>query len=300
MQILDCVKTAGDLLFINNVKKKSVFDRLVHWIKEREGIRILKDARQPQPWTEDPILRTYRFCNVRRMDDLVSRWLFDSWFKPYYNHPNMLFAVALARFINNPDSLSLITESVFKAGNPLFASIKAKLRKHRDSGGTVFNGAYMVRGNDGQDKIECVVDHYVKPLTTLPLRELNTDSMEEAWTQLSSYYGFGSFMAGQVVADLRWAVEGSWHDRMTWAPIGPGSNRGMARLYQESANPPYKQNDFCEMLTELIENLRKVLPAIITDRVEAHDYQNCLCEFDKYERTLWGEGKPKQLYRSKS
>jgi len=33
----------------------------------------------------------------------------------------------------------------------------------------------------------------------------------------------------------------------------------------------------------------------ICDRLEAIDYQNCLCEFDKYERALQG-GRPKRNY----
>ena len=299
--MIDCANTYKEQNYVNTVKRiTNPIDRLVQWILERERIRLLKESNAAQPWTEDPILRTYRFCNVRRMDDLVSKWLLKTWFEPYFNHPNMIYAVALARFINNPDSLKLITESVFKTGKPDFNEVKTKLRKHRDSGETVFNGAYMVRGNDGQDKIECVVDHYVSPLVDLPLSKLTTNSMKVAWGQFRSYYGFGSFMAGQVVADLRWAVKGWWGDRMDWAPIGPGSNRGMARLYEEPANPPYKQEDFCECLIWLIKELQKHLPDKIHSRLEAHDYQNCLCEFDKYERTLWGEGKPKQLYRSKA
>lgn len=31
-------------------------------------------------------------------------------------------------------------------------------------------------------------------------------------------------------------------------------------------------------------------------RLSAQDLQNCLCEFDKYERVRLGEGRPKQLY----
>lgn len=287
-------------MLIEKVRELSVQNRLEYWITERESIRLKKEAGKPRPWTDDEILDTYRFCNVRRMDDLVSRWLMTNWYEPYFNHPNMIYAVALARFINLPESLKLITELVFTSRQPRWGEIKTKLRKHRDAGNVIFNGAYMVRGNDGQDKIECVVDHYVQSLHDLPLRKLNTDIMEGAWKQIEAHYGFGSFMAGQVVADLRWAVQGGWFDRMTWAPIGPGSNRGMARLFEESPNPPYKQEEFCERLNWLIEELQKSLPATITSRLEAHDYQNICCETDKYERVLWGEGKPKQLYRSKA
>lgn len=283
---------------VKELKKMTPMDRLVHWIKEREAVRLKKEAGEPQPWTDDPIIGTYRFCNVRRMDDKVSKWLLLNWYQPYFNHPNMLYAVALARFINLPDSLSSITDYVFKTKAPDWGAIKTRLRKRRDAGNTIFNGAYMVRGNDGQDKIECVVDHYVKPLNDLPISRLMTHSMEASWTQISSYYGFGSFMAGQIVADLRWAVNGTWEDKMTWAPIGPGSQRGMNRLHQRPISTALKQKDFLTELRNLHAELRQFLPSSIYNRIELHDVQNCLCEYDKMCRVIFGEGRPKQIYRS--
>ena len=282
---------------LSEIKKLKPLDRLVWWITERESIRLKKEAGEPRPWTDDPILDTYRFCCVRRMDDKVSKWLLDNWYKPYFNHPNMLYAAALARFINKPESLETITGLVFPIGKkPRFDSLKSVLRKRRDAGNVIFNGAYMVRGNDGIDKIECVVDHYVKPLKV----QLATNSMEDTWEQIHSCYGFGSFMAGQLVADLRWAVDGTWKDRMAWAPIGPGSQRGLNRLLGLETNRSIPQKEFLVRLISMIDALYSKLPKAITSRLEAHDFQNCLCEYDKYNRTLFGEGKPKQLYRSQS
>lgn len=90
---------------IQDVAKLSPQERLVYWIREREAIRLKKEAGQPRPWTDDEILDTYRFCNVRRMDDKVSKWLLENWYKPYFDHQNMLIAVALARFFNSVETL---------------------------------------------------------------------------------------------------------------------------------------------------------------------------------------------------
>ena len=48
---------------------------LKHWMVERENIRLKREAGLPAPWTEDKILRDYKFCNVRREDDKNSKWL---------------------------------------------------------------------------------------------------------------------------------------------------------------------------------------------------------------------------------
>lgn len=280
-------------MLIEKVRKLKPVERMLYFIQEREKVRLAKESGKPKPWTDDVILQSYRFCNIRRADDKVSRWLINNWYKPNFNHKNILLAVALARFINKPESLSVIGfPDKWYPGRLL-----SRLREYRDDGNTVFNGAYMVRGNDGIDKLDCVINHYVQPLTKRK-DWINTDSMEQSHSQLCLSYGFGSFMAGQVVADLRWAREGKWNDRMDWAPIGPGSRRGMNRLLGLDIKYPMTQYIFQGHLSEFIQTCEDNLPKSITSRMEAMDYQNCCCEFDGYERALHG-GRKKQNYPGK-
>lgn len=292
---------------LDQVRMLPPIGRLAYWIQERETIRIRKERGLTRPWTDDDILANYRFTNVRRMDDKVSRWLLSRWYEPNRNHPNMLAAASLARFFNLPYSLGLIGQYVFVSGGPRWDAIKRVLRSAAEEG-PIFNGAYMVRGNDGIDKVECVLDYYVRPLIErIGRTRLDTSSMEGVWNMILPSYGFGSFMAGQVVADLRWALTGSWDDCYTWAPKGPGSAKGMNLLHERDEKTPLTQSFFGEELRALIERLEgndsegePRLPHNLYERLEAIDYQNCLCEFFKYEKALWGRGKPKQLYPSKT
>lgn len=285
---------------IEQVKKLSPLERLCYWITERESIRLKRAKKLPAPWTDDEILQTYRFCNVRRMDDKVSVWLAENWYAPFHNHHNMLLACAIARFFNKPESLGAITHDVFTGGNasrqhfyPNWKTIKTKLRKLKESG-PIFNGAYMVRGNDGIDKVECVIDYYVKPLMKIAIDD---GSMEKTHANIVQSYGMGSFMVGQIVSDLRWAMDGAWADRNVWAPIGPGSLRGMNRLLERPLKQPMKQAEFTEELQNLIGEIQQRVDKSIWSRLEAIDAQSLCCELDKYNRVLEGEGKPKQLYR---
>ncbi len=278
-------------MLVKDVAKLKPIERLIYFINERESIRLKKEAGKPWPWTDDEILSSYRFCNVRRMDDKVSQWLLKNWYEPHRDHPNMLVAIVMARFFNLPNILGMI--GFPKRWDP--EKVKYKIRCHKDGGNVVFNAAYMVRGNDGEDKVASVIDYTVQPLFVDP-PTINTSSMQETHAAIKDRYGFGSFMAGQVVADLRWAMTGEWKDKKTWAPVGPGSSRGMCRLF----NWPLrliKQEKFETHLGELTKLLKSHLPQKVTRRLEAIDYQNCLCEYDKMTRVLLGEGRPKQLYR---
>lgn len=281
---------------ISEVKKLSPFERLVYWINERESIRLQKEAGEPAPWTDDEILQKYRFCNVVRMDDKVSKWLMENWYKPYYNHKNMLLACAIARFFNLPSSLQEITPWVFgRIYQP--EKIKAKLREMKKSGQTIYNGAYMVRGNDGCDKISSVMDFYLKDI---PSVRVNTNSMEETHRQLCGCYGLGSFMAGQIVADLRHSIKGTWQDKYVWAPIGPGSQKGMNSLHGWPIKQAMNQGRFQELLEGLMSSIDGKIPLQLQGRMEAHDFQNVCCEFFKFNNAVNGDGRPKQLYRSQS
>src|ERR1700680_2117701 len=87
-------------------------DDLLYWVSEREAIRKRKESGQFPPWTSDPILSTYRFCNIRRKDDRVSRWL-----RKYALTVDNLDAsgldsfimfTALCRWINWPPTIEVI------------------------------------------------------------------------------------------------------------------------------------------------------------------------------------------------
>lgn len=272
-------------------KKLPALERVAYWVTERESVRLKKEAGLPPPYTTDPVISRYRFCNVRRADDKVSRWLQAEWYTPNFGHPNMLLACALARFVNKPETLAFV--GFPKRWDP--AAVKKKLRRWRDAGNTVFNAAYMVRGNNGVDKIQSVVDYDVTPLRKLR-KAVDPSSMENTWAALKGSHGFGSFMAGQTVADLRWAVPGSWADRHDWAPMGPGSKRGMNLLHGRPKEQGLSQDKFLAELRQLVADLKPLVPASIIDRLEAIDYQSILCEVSGNEKVHFEGRRKKQLY----
>lgn len=273
------------------LKDKTPQERFLYWIKEREEIRIQKEAGYMKPWTTDPIFQKYKFCNVRRMDDRVSRWLMDNWYKPNFNHKNMVLACVVARHLNKPEALEVM--GFPKLWKP--TKFLADLKTYQKEGGKVFNGAYIIRAaKEYKSKLDMVFLQTCKNFEDNP-PTINTDSIQETTEILQQYHNIGSFMAGQISADLRWAVEGNWSDACTWAPMGPGSKRGMNRLHGRDLKYNLKQDQFLDELTAAIELVKTELSSI-ADRLEAIDVQNCFCEFDKYERTLFENRRPKCLY----
>lgn len=265
--------------------------RFLYWIAERDRIRKKRLLGREKPWTNDPILQKYKFCNVRRMDDRVSQWLMQNWYIPNYGHKNMFLACSIARLFNHTDSLTVANFP--KVWRP--ERFRKKMKQHKSIGGKVFGAAYIISTNgESGNKIDIMVDSILPPLADF--KDYSTDSIEELTNEITKFPGIGTFIGGQIVADLRHAVPGKWADAKSWAAIGPGSRRGINRLLGRDKKTPVKQAQFNDELPKVIELVERELPEI-AERLEAIDVQNCLCEFDKYERTMFEGRRPKQNYR---
>jgi hypothetical protein len=282
-------------MLVEEVKKLTPLQRLCFWITERESIRLKKEAGDPKPWSTNEVLQNFRFCNVIRSDDKVSQWLMNNWYtKENIEKGNLVTACVLARQINNIETMTDIGYP--HPWNP--KRVEAICKKRVADGKKVFNGAYIITGGlGGGTKVEQVIHLVVDPIHKAKVAPVY-ESLEATHTRLMNYVGMGSFIAGQVVADIKLALnhENYWLDRNTWAPMGPGSKRGMNRLHERNPDEKKNQAKFTKELQELRSQLRKLLPADLYLRMEAMDLQNCLCEFSKMERTLFDSKRPKQLY----
>src|SRR5215204_5436773 len=82
--------------------------QLYPFAKERYAIYLKRQAGMPPPWTEDPILRDYRFTSVYREDDRVTAWIREQWRNPHNDDPDLWFAMCVARLFNQPVTLAAI------------------------------------------------------------------------------------------------------------------------------------------------------------------------------------------------
>ena len=268
------------------------------FIRERWAIHQLKAAGRPKPWTQDPILQRYRFCNVRREDDTVTRWIADHWRAPHAKDPDLWFAMCVARLVNWPDTLAeLDYPKAWDADN--FVTVLERRAAGREK---VFSGAYIVSTNGhAMPKARYLAQHVLTPLWTRrqAIRPTVGDSLDSFHDRLWGQQGMGPFMAAQVVADVKYVEPlkkaSDWY---TWAAPGPGSKRGLNVVLGRAKDTPWGGGDkWLRALRELIEQCTYDLEEAGVPRLHAQDYQNCLCEFDKYTRTSRGEGTPRSTYQ---
>jgi alpha-glutamyl/putrescinyl thymine pyrophosphorylase clade 1 len=270
--------------------------RLLYWIREREAIRLRRAAGQSRSWTDDPILATWSFTNVRREYDYVTTWIRENWREPHAADQDLFFAMAVARLVNWPDSLAAIGFPLPWNRERFTAALQARMAE----GHTTWGPAYNI-SNAGKRLPK--VDVVAGELDALwarrkQLRPRAEDSLHTFYGRLRQMRGFDSFMAGQVVADTKYVEPlKSARDWWTFAAPGPGSEPGLNRVLGRPKDTPWRDEDaWRAALARLHEMITPDLAHIGVGRLCAQDLQHCLCEFNKYEKTRLGEGKPKRKF----
>lgn len=273
-------------------------DLMFHWVRKREEARKNKEAGKPRPWTDDRVIQGTRFCCVRRMDDRVSKWLLENWYITGVPKKQQLCNAGMARLVNWPNTLEVMAKAKLNKKWNRDTAIEVLNNIKSTKGGKVFTGAYIINGMAGQDKITTVVNQFEQMYAHPEL--VNNTSMEMTHSNLQTLSGIGSFIGGQIVADLRHVWAGTWDDRDSWAPLGPGSRRGIAWLVGWDGItdlPALRQSEFNAYMRVLREEFEVNVSSIMNDRrLEQHDIQNVLCETDKYLRLKFGTGRAKNKF----
>ena len=270
---------------------------LFAFIHERHSIYERRKRGDAKPWTSDSILRAYRFCNVYRELDKVTTWIRENWREPNAADPDLWFAMVVARLLNLPASMEELNYPVpFDR-----AQFKRTLRRRKERGDTVFSGAYMIHADaeEGWLKTDYLAERVLAPLwkDRADVRPRKTDTLAQFHARLMTYRDMGSFMAAQVVADTKFhGVLAKATDWWTWAAPGPGSTRGMNRITGRDIKTRWEDDYWWGTLNELGVKINVLAHTAGMPRISAQDLQNCLCEWDKYERARLGEGRPKQRY----
>lgn len=242
------------------------FKQFCHWILEREAVRMKRESGLPPPWTDDVVIGNYHFCNIRREDDRVTKEIREVVTRLVHNEKDLPWVYTAARMFNS--AVSLETYLLEGAG---------RLKDTMAAGGVVFHTAYVVTTNGKKmnkiDYVEEVVDQ-------VKILRIPRNSCRLAYCELQNIHGLGTFLAGQIVADLkndRYLLGAD--DWNSFSVIGPGSKKGLSYLFGRSVGV----SEYDRLIKAVDDALPPEIKALGLHR---QDLQNCLCEFSKYIRYI--------------
>jgi hypothetical protein len=271
---------------------------LEHFIKERYAIYLKRQAGKPKPWTKDPILQQYRFCNIYRELDVVTQWIAKNWREPHADDPDLWFSMYVARIFNKPETLQAVGYPA-PWSTTRRRSLETTIADRRAQGLTVMNSAYMVTTHKHKAP---VVGFYCDILDEAwrarkQVRPKPADTVQEFYERLTSLRGLASFMGGQVIADVKYTEPlCSAPDWWTFAASGPGSRRGLNWVLGREFEKGWKEEEWHTALMDLKPVIDDFLVKHNLPPMHAQDLQNCLCETSKMVKVQQGWGRPKARY----
>jgi len=273
-------------------------DDLIHWVKERDKIRVARILGRAPPWTNDPVLANNRFCNVHREDDKVTKYIHDEWLPEDARHIHVPFALCVARLVNWPDTLYLLKfphKGWTKEYKDNWFDAFDFLRVH---GTKAWTGAYMVTGgySKGGETKETIIGRVLDGAweATRGWVYGPPATLNEAAARLT-VPGIGSFLAAQIVADLKstpWLVDAP--DYNTWCSPGPGSLMGLNFIWDR---PRTHQMGMLQFQMEVLQ-IQDIIHMRTGTYLCAQNTQNCLCELSKYVRAKYFNERLKNTYHA--
>lgn len=283
-------------------------DEFVGFMIERHNIWIQRSKGLPPPWTADPVLQQYRFCNVYRELDTVTMWIDANIRKPYAGHQHLWFMLCMARRINLPATLAEIISD--KKGAWPVTSYKpdrlaALLDARTARGEQVYTGAYMITAETGAEhtgKTKSRTTAFSNLGALWDKRKVIEPqlfgTLQGAFNAiLGQGFAWGPFMTYEVVSDLRHTgyLRGA-PDINTWANAGPGAFRGLNRVFGRPLKQAQKPDAACGEMRQLLKHATKAWPRS-WPKLEMREIEHSLCEYDKWKRVHNGEGAPRSKYK---
>jgi len=272
---------------------------------ERHRVYILKAAGEPAPWTNDPILRAYRFCNIYRELDRVTVDIMRDWVRPQVANPNLAIVALIGRVINLPSTLNALTSAGvdFSTSSQQATAWKVFKEIKNDKKRQLVTGAYIVNTVFPKDfpKIDGTKGDYIanflipeawskRKILAEAMHGGSYRGMMDAYRQV---HGIGAFMANQAACDLSYTkfLRSAADLNEVWSP-GPGTQKGIRLITEDYELNPGEEMD--KALTRYRDDLNHELSAHRwwSDDVKdmrthivpltAPNASNSLCELSKH------------------
>ncbi|MDD2627389.1 MAG: putative DNA base hypermodification protein [Clostridia bacterium] len=296
-------------------KRKDVYDLYWYFAYERQNIFIKKKNLEEAPWTEDPILQEYKFCNSYRVNDRVSQYLLKNviYKGGQYNNEDIIFRIILFKIFNKESTWELleskigdITLSTFN-----FEVYSSILENAMQNGIKIYNDAYISCANKAygynrkhNNHLALLKQIFLEEKSHLEI--LKAKTMEEAFNILIKYPLIGNFIGYQLITDINYSDAVNWSET-EFTVAGPGSERGIKKCFENIDG--YTKEDIIKYMYDKQEEEFKRLglefKRIGNRPLQYIDCQNIFCELDKYCRQALPElksnrNKIKKKYAAKN
>lgn len=275
-------------------KREDIYNLYWYFAAERQNIFYKKLYGEKGPWTEDEILREYKFCNSYRASDRVSQYLLKNviYNGKKYSKEDMIFRIVLFKLFNKEDTWQLFIDSLgdVTLENFDFEVYCNILENAKKEGKKIYTDAYMscatkAYGFDKKHENHIALVNQMFVIDKMQEKIINAKSMEEAFNYIKGYPLIGDFMAYQLITDINYSEVVDFSE-MEFTVVGPGSKRGIAKCFADLEGMTKESviKWMCEHQDEEFKRLGIKFKRLGNRKLQYIDCQNLFCELDKYLR----------------
>ena len=245
------------------------------------------------PWTDDPILRSYRFTNAFRAADRVSQYLIG---EVQYRADRsqapaeVFFRTLLFKLFNRIDTWELLEN---QAGPISWQSADLDRMEHilasaKKAGARLYSAAYIMPspafGHPLKHRNHLALLQRMMQ-DSLPARIEGAASLGDVYRLLLGYPGLGPFLAFQYAIDLNYSTLIDFPEA-EFVVAGPGALDGIAKCFADTGGMAAEA--LIHYVTERQDlefaRLGLAFPGLFGRKLQPIDCQNLFCEISKYAR----------------
>ena len=277
------------------VPRSQIYDLYWYFAAERQAMFMRRLRGQPEPWTTDLILQTYKFCNVFRATDRVSQYLIR---EVIYQDPaappaEILWRTVAFRLFSRTQTWDGVVKHL--GHQPTLDDLATgaftqALETTRDHQGRLYTGAFILCAADAYHQGRKHLNHvallrHMFVHDGLAEQLLAAPSMEAVYNLLHGYPLLGDFMSYQIAVDLAYTPSIK-ADENDFTKAGPGARRGITKAFESTAglSPEQIVHWMVARQDEEFARLGLDFPGLWGRKLHAIDAQGLFCELDKYCR----------------
>jgi hypothetical protein len=281
------------LLDMEPVHREAVYDAYWVFAAERQAIFERRVAGQPWPWTADPILRKFKFCNAFRASDRVSQFLIRR--VAYADDVKALapedvfLRVILFRLFSKETTWHLLEASTGGVcRSTLDVGRMGDVLDDARTRGPIYTSAFILapeRKGGSKHRSHLALISEMFRGGDLGRQIAHAGSLRAVYEALIAWPMIGPFLAYQLAVDLNYTGHLNFDEDDFTAP-GPGAIRGLRKVFAD-----FGRNSPADLIHYMVERQEREFDrlglqfdGLFGRRLHAIDCQGLFCEIDKYSR----------------
>ncbi len=275
--------------------RPGIYEFYWQFASRRQAIFERRIAGFARPWTDDPILQTFKFCNVYRAADRVSQYMIRdvAYADDAGTAADRIFQIIAFRTFSNIETWEGVREVL--GGSPTLSDLESgafesALDTTKRRNGGLYTGAFILCANkafgfDEKHRNHVALFRHMFFERSLADAVQGANSLEQVVSVLQAFPLMGPFMAYQTAIDLNYSDLLGFSEN-DYTQAGPGALRGLKKAFTDLGDfsPSEAILWMAEHQEDEFKRLGLPFNGLFGRPLHAIDCQGLFCELDKYCR----------------